>query len=307
MITEHKYSELTWVNIEDPTRDEIDKIAEEYRVHPLVAEELMQPTIRPRVDTYDNFLYLILHFPRKTYNPEGEGQVIQETEVDFIVGKDFIITVHYDPMDSLHDFEKKFETSVMLKKARLGEHAGILFFYMMRIMYKNLQEDLDVFGGELKKIESEIFSNRSRDRVHKLANIRRHFLDFKQTIRFHGDILRSFNEEGKNFFGVDFSHYLSAITSEYWKVFNALEGHRETLGELRETHHLLLTTRTNKIMKTISMLAFVAVPITMIAQIIGAGILDVFIHDGNIFTVFLSATIILTIGMFAFFKVKKWL
>jgi len=307
MIKEHNYKDLTWIDVENPDRQDVEFLIEKYDVHPLVGEELLQPTLRPRVDVYKNIIYLILHFPTKIHDYEAEDDQVLEAEIDFIVGKDFLITTHYNSIDALNDFEKKLETSVLLKNADLGEHAGLLFFHMVKNLYRYLQEDLDVTGTMLKTVENKIFSDHSRERVKTLAKIRRHFLDFKQTIRFHGDILKSFSEEGKNFFGVDFSHYLASITSEYWKVFNALEGHRETLAELRETHHLLLTSKTNRIMKTISILAFIAVPITLMVQIISVGILDDYIPNEHYMPIFLVVSLLVSVGLLVYFKYKKWI
>lgn len=307
MVKENKYRKITWIDIENPTKFDVDQIIEKYSVHPLVGEELLQPTVRPRVDAYNNFIYLILHFPNKSYNSEKSEQQIQEIEIDFIIGKDFLITTHYTHSDVLHDFEKKLETSVILEKARIGEHAGILFFYMLRELYRNMQEDLDVMSTSLKSIEKKIFYTGSDKLVYALAKMRRQLIDFKQLIRFHGDILRSFNEEGRKFFGVDFSHHLAYITSEYWKAYNTLEGHRETLGELRETHHLILTTRTNKIMKTVSVLALIAVPVMIVVQIIGSGVLSHYFTNDGILMLLIAATVILSVGLSIYFRYKKWI
>ena len=63
MISRYKYHELTWLDIESPTNEEVRGIMEEFDIHPIVADELLGPSLRHKVDTYENFIYLILHFP----------------------------------------------------------------------------------------------------------------------------------------------------------------------------------------------------------------------------------------------------
>ena len=63
MISRYKYRDLVWVDIESPNNEEVRQIMEEFDIHPIVADELLGPSMRPKVDHYENFIYLILHFP----------------------------------------------------------------------------------------------------------------------------------------------------------------------------------------------------------------------------------------------------
>jgi magnesium transporter len=83
MIQKYHSGNLVWVDLFSPTIDEIRQVVNEYNIHPLVAHELNIPTLRPKVDLYDNFIYLILHFPSLHRNGDG-GQ--DDQEVDFIMG-----------------------------------------------------------------------------------------------------------------------------------------------------------------------------------------------------------------------------
>jgi Mg2+ and Co2+ transporter CorA len=72
MISRYNYKELLWIDIEAPTHEEIRSIMEEFDIHPIVADELLSPSLRPKVDHYENLIYLILHFPaiRHTHNSQ---------------------------------------------------------------------------------------------------------------------------------------------------------------------------------------------------------------------------------------------
>ena len=80
MISRYKYHDLTWVDVESPTHEDIRQIMDEFDVHPIVADELLGPSLRPRVDSYPNFIYLILHFPSISHKHNGGC----EQEIDFI-------------------------------------------------------------------------------------------------------------------------------------------------------------------------------------------------------------------------------
>src|SRR3989344_341711 len=99
MRSEYKHNGMTWVDLESPTRQEIADIVEQFNVHEVVAEELLLPSRKPRVELYPKYMFVILHFPALRHSHKT-----LEQEVDFVVGQDFIISVHYDTVDPLHKF-----------------------------------------------------------------------------------------------------------------------------------------------------------------------------------------------------------
>ncbi len=110
MISKYTYKKLTWIDLESPTKDEVYSLMEEYSLPSLVGEELVTQTLRSKVDLYDSLIYMILHFP--VVNQKTRKSI--EQEVDFVIGKNFIITAHYEMINPLHEFSKMFETDSVL-------------------------------------------------------------------------------------------------------------------------------------------------------------------------------------------------
>jgi magnesium transporter len=304
MISRYTYKKLVWVDVQSPTQDEVRQLMDEFGVHPLVADELLAPTLRPKVDLYPDSIYLILHFPTISHNHDGG----RDQEIDFVVGKDFLITTHYDHIDSLHEFSKIFEVGSILNKANFGNHAGYILFHIMRELYKMLDRELDHINHDFGDIEAKIFSGKERDMVTAISRVNRDLINFKQTLRPHKEVLESFEHAGVKFFGETFSFHLHALVGDYYKVSSALDGHRETLLELRRTNDSLLTTKTNETMKFLTVMAFFTFPLSLVAAIFGMHAGGTPIIDGaNGFWVILSLLSAAAISMFALFKYKKWI
>ncbi len=304
MISRYQYKDLVWVDLESPTKEEVREIMEKYNIHPLVADEMLSPTLRPKVDLYDNLIYLIMHFP-VLYNMHGRsgGQ-----EIDFIIGKDFLITTHYELIDPLHEFSKVFEVNSILDKSDIGKHAGYLFYYIIKELYHGLTIELDHLSEELENIEDKIFQGEEAKMVESISRVNRDLLNVKQAIRPHKEVLDSFETAGKQFFGKEFAYHLQSISGEYYKVFNILEGQKETLLDLRVTNDSLLTTKTNEIMKILTIVAFITFPLTLIAGIFGMNAEFMpFVNDSNGFWFILGIMLMTGIIMFVYFKFKKWM
>ena len=304
MISKYTYKDMTWIDIESPTKDDVRGIMEEYNIHPIVADELLSPTLRPKVDLYDNLIYLILHFPTISHKHCAQT----EQEVDFIIGKNFLITTHYDVIDPLHEFSKVFEVSSILDKSNIGDHAGFLFFYIMREMYKNSINELDTIQDVLERIETKIFDGEEVKMVEVISNTSRDLLNFKQAVRPHKEVLESFEMAGEKFFGKEFLYYIRGISGEYYKIYNILEGHRETLSELRETNDSLLTTKTNETIKILTVMASLALPAAIVASLFGMNAQAMpFVGNPNDFWILVFIILIITFLTLLFFKYKKWM
>ena len=304
MINRYQYKKLTWIDLENPTREEVERLMEEYDIHRLVGEELLGATVRPKVDLYDNLIYLILHFPTISHNHNGKT----EQEVDFIIGKNFIITVRYDTVDPLREFSKVFEVNSILDKSNIGDHAGYIFFYIMRQMYKSLGSELSTITNRLKDIEERIFKGEEEQMVREISNANKSLLDFRESIRFHKEVLESFEVAGKSFFEEKFHYYLRAIIGEYYKVFSLLENQKEMVVDLRETNDSLLTNKTNEIMKFIAMISFVTFPLSLVAAIFGMNTeyLPVVGSNGD-FWIVTGFMFVMALLIFVYFKIKRWL
>ncbi|MCH8889059.1 hypothetical protein IID26_01380 [Patescibacteria group bacterium] len=305
MINRYRHRNLTWVDMENPTNEEIRLIMDEFDLNPLVADELTSPTLKPKVDFYKEYIYLILHFPAIRHT-HSEGR--QNQEVDFIIGKKFIITVHYDTIDPLHKFSKVFEVNSILDRSDMGNHAGYLFFYMIKKLYGAIEHELSFIRDKQVEIENEIFDGREKIMVLAISHLSRNLLDFKQAISVHRGVLESFEKAGNQFFGVDFTHHLRTIMSEYYKVHNEIDELLGSVGELRETNNSLLSTKQNEIMKTLTIMAFVTFPLSLIAAIFGMNTQTLpLIGMENDFWIIIGIMSFTMLLLFTFFKYKNWL
>jgi magnesium transporter len=304
MITRQIVNNLTWIDLESPTKDEIENIMREFKIHPAVADDMLSPTLKPRIDLHENFIYLILHFPALKHTHKTQ----KNQEVDFIISKEFLITTHYDTIDPLHKFSKVLEVSAILKKADLGEHAGYLFFYIIRKLYRALVHELEAVGDEIDKIEDHIFAGEEKEMVEEISKVGRDLIDFKQILGLHYYTLDSFKDASKEFFGDKFVTHVKSIIAEFAKVDHMLKSHKEAIVELRETNNSLVSTRQNEVMKILTIMAFVTFPLSLFANLFGMNVQN-FPIVGHPYDFWIIVGIMF-IGMLCFFiwfKYKNWL
>ncbi|MBI5470019.1 magnesium transporter CorA family protein [Candidatus Kaiserbacteria bacterium] len=303
MLSRHEHRGLVWVDMESPNPEEVKSVMDEFHIQPLTAEELLLPSSRPRAEFYPSYAYLVLHFPALRHTHKH-----REQEVDFVIGKNFIITTRYELIDPLHKFSKVFEVNSVLETSNVGEHAGFIFFAMLKRMYKSIEHELDFVRRDLSTIEEHVFAGDEVSMVAAISRSARDLLSLRQTIEPHRESLHTLESEGIAFFGADFTSYLRALTNEYYKVHNHIMRLTDSLHELRETNNSLLSTKQNETMKIFTIMAFVTFPLMLVAALFSMDTKFTPIvglpHDFWIIVALMATS---GIAMFAFFRSKKWL
>jgi len=294
MITTQKMGAITWVDALSPTREEILELQKTYNINEEVTRDLMVPTLLPRIDECDKHLYTVLHFPASKHSHRETAQ-----EIDFVVGKNYLITVRYDTIDSLYLLFKSFEVGSILMDGNRFTHAYELFFIVIRKMYESVLDELSTIEDRFDTIETSIFDGREKEMVADISRASRILLDFKRTLIPHDEVFGTLQEAGVRQFGKDFSKDVSLISKEYHRARSRIHDDIEALIELRETNNTLLSTKQNEIIKIFTILAFITFPITLVVDIIQA--------EQNIAWILILLLCISVATMFIFFKYKKWL
>lgn len=308
MIKEYTHGEITWVDLSKPTQNEVRTLMQRFNLPPTVAQELLSPSAKPKIELYGENFYLILHFPAIKHG--GRDESVQE--LDFIVGRNVVITTRYDSIDPVHRFSKEFKVSSILKTnfapENVEEHGGHLFFIMLSELYKTLAEDLVYIEASLNEIEEKIFAGKEKDMVQDISNASRILLSFRQALGAHADILESLKGSTNELFGNNYEVYIRELINDHFQVTRTVRQLQSVVKEIRETNYALLSTKQNEVMKILTIMAFVTFPLSLIASLFGMNTLHTpLVGTPNDFWVVIGIMGILTLAFFIYFKQKKWL
>ncbi len=324
MIQKYPYKDLTWVHAESPTSEEVAALIKEYNLHPLVGEDMLSKFSRPRSERYRDYIYLVLRIPIRSKMPAtAKGHThnayfIDEKEIDFVIGKNFIVTSEFSVIEPLHNFSKVFETDSILNGSAKagsaenmrveGSHAGFIFYYMMKRIYSFMLNDLANMQQSILNVETEIFSGNERHMVEELSNLSRELLDFKQASNTHREVIEAFAPMAGVFFGLDFRQYIEDILKEYAKIHELTTNNRELVNELRDTNDSLLSAKQNEVMKVFTVLAFCTFPLTLIASVFAMRTdYTPIVGQPYDFQIIVGIMITVALSLFGWFRHKKWI
>ncbi len=266
MIFRHEYLDGVWVDLEQPSGDDIRQVAQEFSINERLERELLSPTPVPIVTGGDGMALLVLHFPAQG----AEDGETKSQEIDFIVGKNFILTVRYEIIVPLHHLKKLLEAR-QLTEGKTPITTDVLLEILFAHLYTSMRDHTGHIAGNLARVESEMFDGHERTTVRSISNISREFLHMEAALANQEESLDQFLDalSQYGFFGLSFSERSLRILAERSHVARIVKTHRAVATELRETNIALLEARQNEIMKTLTMITVIVLPLELIAFVFG--------------------------------------
>jgi len=304
MISVYKYKDVTWTDLIEPTAEEIRDVAKQYGIDPLVAHEMVIPSFKHRVESRNDYIYLILHFPAWKLSKDSK----ESQEVDFLIGKNFVITTRFEQIDAVDRFAKKIEVESILDKNSQGNPRDLIFFGLLNEIFSGILDQLDFIEDTLMDVQERIFKGKEKEMVFALSEVSRHLLDFKKITAPYPEALRSLERLGEIQFGKDFGFCTRGIIEEFSKGESIMKHQMEYVGELRETNNSLLSTKEGQIMKALTVMASITLIPMMVSSIFGMVTRANPILGGAYdFWVISGIMVVSTIAALIFVYYKKWL
>ncbi len=306
MIKEYNYKGIIWLDLENPSKKEIDDIMQKYMIPTQAAEDLLSPTPKQRVVMYPSCVYLVLHFPTLSFHKNAFRGEDHRKEIDFILGQNFLITVRYNPMTSIEKFSKALKANKDEGVETVG--AAVFFHKLVKNLYHYLLHDVEAIRNALHDAEAEIFQGREKKMVAELSKIHRDILRFNNALAPHRDAIEALRNMFKSFLGEESEIFIHDIKSEYERVDRKMASNKALLDELRHTNDSLLSAKQNEAIKGLTMMAFMTFPLSLVASIFaihanGTPILK----EKNAFWLIIFLMVVILVLCIAFFKRKKWL
>ena len=179
---------------------------------------------------------------------------------------------------------------------------------ILKEIYSTIFDELSYIESWQKNIENKIFKGDERAMVFDLSNVSRTLLDFQKTMDSHREVLISLEIIGKKALGDHFSLYTRVALEEYHKIQCTIKNLRDVVVELRETNNSLLDTKGNEITKVLTIMAFIAVPLSLIVSVFQIDtVARPLIGQPNDFWILIGGIFAVGVVMFSFFKFKHWL
>jgi len=303
-----------WIDVQNPDRSDIEKLAEKYNFNELNIEDCVTRFELPKLDSYEDHFFVILHFPPLSQ----KIGISKNSQLSIFIGKNFIVTVHQGDLKPLVELVEicKTNSDEQRKNRLLGKSSGLLLHEIIDVLVDDLLHTSRKIIANLDELEDRVFDE-TKPVARSIALLRREINRLRRIVnplkKFVLEIAKNVKKFSKE--DEELTLYYDDVIDHIDKVIETLEESRETMEIYKDTDFVLSTEKTNKVLGMLTIIFTLAIPSTVIGTFYGMNInlpgglgeeLMV-IGPHTMFIIIILASAIPAIMMFAYFKKLGWI
>jgi magnesium transporter len=299
------HGKLTWINFEKPTAMETEYLSKHYPFHPLDLDDCLSRIQRPKIDKYEAYLFMVLHFP--VYNKKS--RVTTASQVSIFIGEDYLITLHTGALKPLAKLFVDCQANEKARNEYMGRSSSLLLYLILDRLISYCFPILYKIVDNIEHVEDDIFAEGKRETVKELSILRRDIIAFRRIMKPQTEAFELLESEDWPVIKVDPEVYFGDIADHARKIQDTLDDYKDVVEGLNDTNNTLYSFRTNQVIRVLTIISTIMLPLALIAGILGMNIWP-FTTGGPDWPTFLGimfAMLGITAGMLVLFRRKRWI
>jgi magnesium transporter len=302
-VEEVRHGGLRWINVERPGSVDRAWLEEHFDFHPLDYEDVLSRNQRPKIDEYDDYLFIVLYFP---VFDKSVGR-LNAAELDIFIGPDFLITLPNTPVPPVEYLFERCRSSEEVRQNLFSKGSGYLLYKIVDDSFDYCFPMLRKIGNKLERLEEDIFEGRSDEVVRDISNSKQEIINFRKIIRPQRAVLRDLERTKARYLAEDLEIYFDDIVDASERIWDMLENDKEVIEALEDTNESVLSHRVNEVLRVLTAFSVVILPLTLFASVFGMNVDFPFANGVEAFWGILGGMIVVLVGMVGYFRRRGWL
>jgi magnesium transporter len=302
-----KKGSIKWYNILNPGQSEIKYLKSEFDFDEkhLQASLVKMSAQRPMIYQGKDYLFIILHFPVSI-----NGKIVPG-EIEFFVGHGYLITLHDGRTKSLNDFFEYCQKDPIFLESYHSESSAILLYELLEKLIQDAYLILDNNNIKINETEKIIFSQKQKIVTSQLLTLKRNIINIRRIVQNHKNIMKKLTEMKSSLVPQkQITRYYDVLAEHSQRIWEFSEIQKEIIESLHDTSESISSYRINNIMKTLTVVSVILMPLNLIASVLGMNMEPNPLKTQSGMSYLINVTIIfafLSVFMLLFFRRKKWL
>ena len=294
---------IRWIHIESPRTTDRDWLENHFDFHPLDYEDVYSRNNRPKLDPYDDYVFIVLHFPMF----EKESGRILTAELDLFMGPDYLITLPNIPLPPLTAMFERYREKSDLPEMTFSKGTGYLLYKIVDTCVDASFPMLRKMEMKLDRIEDDIFEGRSSEIVRDISEAKQEIINFRRIVRPQRAVLRDLERTKQRYLQEELEIYFDDISDAAERIWDTLENDKEVIEALESTNESVLSHRLNDSLRILTGVSVVLLPLTLIASIFGMNVPVPGQEQEFAFLGILLMMGVLLLALVAYFRRRGWL
>jgi magnesium transporter len=300
----------TWIQVRGlHDIEKLQTVWDYFNLHPLVQEDIVSTSQRPKVEPYPDAVFLVLRMITRNTN-DGQSSNMDMEQVSIVLGKNYVLSFQESDEPIFDPILKRLELS-STRLRRLGP--DYLAYALIDTIVDHYFHALDIIGESIELLEEDIINDPQEHQLQKIHALRRDLIFFRKSVWSLRDGINSLIRDDSPLISEDVKVFLRDVYDHIVQVIDNIENNREMVYGLYDMYMSGLSNRMNEVMKVLTIIATIFIPLTFIAGIYGMNF-DPEASPLNMpelqwywgYPLALLVMVIMTAGMVVYFKKKNW-
>ncbi len=295
-------STITWIDIRGLNNIQmIEQIGKNFNIHPLVLEDILSTNQRPKINEYEDYAFIVL----KTFDYCEEEKIINSEQISIIFGKNFLISFHEGSGKLFDAVSNRLQNN----KARIRKSGtDYLAYSLIDTVVDNYFNILEKIGEEIENVEDELITNPQPENLHSIHRLRREMILLRKSVWPLREVINIMERGETVLIKKTTGIFLRDLYEHTVQIIDTIESYRDMVSGMLDTYLSSVSNRMNEVMKVLTIIATIFIPITFVAGVFGMNFKHMPELDWNwAYPVgFWTAMIIITALMIFYFKKKNW-
>ncbi len=291
---------ILWVDMSKPTDEESFVLTHDFHFHPLAIEDVISEKPRTKLDDYDRYLFLVFQIVDYVGREEG----LKIGEIDLFLTDNALVTVHYDDHRIFDYLYHRAERDERL----MARGVDFLFHAVIDTIVDNYNSTLDIIEYEVDQVEDDVLGEADEETLRSIFTLRRDIVELKRIVIPQREIVLLLSREHYPRISSRAAVYFSDIHDHLVRIEDLVTFHREILNSSLEIYYSSISTKTNEIIKVLTIFTVLFIPPTFLVGLWGMNFKYMPEYEWKYGYLFALLIMLLTVlGLVVFFRRKKWL
>ncbi|MDD3301920.1 MAG: magnesium transporter CorA family protein [Candidatus Gracilibacteria bacterium] len=268
MLRQVNIKNILWIDAVDVTKNELYSVVRHYNFHELDIEACLEENQRARIDYYDDYMFITLHFPK--YNLKT--QIYELNEFNVFLGKDYIITFRSYPGNHIDKIFEQYSKIDLGDDSKLKVSSGYVLYEIIQAMLEKMFRVIEKISIDMKKIEKSVFSTASSSLVKDIMIKKRNIIMLKNMFRPQIVVLNQLEFNINKLFAGKIEAYFEDLEDKLSQIVNEINLLDEHISSTEVSYKTIIDIRTNSVIKILTVVSTYTFPMMLITSFYGMNV-----------------------------------
>ncbi|OGE84278.1 MAG: hypothetical protein A2846_03035 [Candidatus Doudnabacteria bacterium RIFCSPHIGHO2_01_FULL_49_9] len=303
-LQEIAHEGFRWINITEPDQEMVQHLSDNFKYHPLDLEDVLSKISYPKIDAYQDYLFIILQFP--VY--EASRRIYKRCELNIFFGQDYLITINRGELSALQNFFDTCRVDELARQKFMRHGVGMLLWEILDSHMDYVFPIINQKNDLIFQLEEEIFEKPElKDMIQEIMILKRNIINLRRILSPQRQVFVDLGGKHPKFITEDLRAYFDDLVDKQDKILSQLDTAQSYVDVLDEANESLITRNTNKVIKTLTIFSIIMMILTAITSYFGMNVGLPFQKEPHVLA-YINTMLIAAAGiMLGFFIKRRWL